>query len=200
MIEGPGTNDQGGMEPELRHGLGDAPPAALSGNDLRQIHDIHAAFVWKTLSRCGVADDDLLDASQDAFVVVHRRLADREGTSSLTTWLYGICIRVAAAYRRRAFRRRERLVEAVPDAPTANAGPDDELAIHEARALLARLLEGLPIEQRVVFVMFEMDEIPCQQIADVTGVPLGTVYSRLRAARAAVADAASEAQRKERST
>lgn len=197
MTEGPGTNEEGEMRPDLRQDAADTPHMPPHDDDLRQIHDAHASFVWKTLSRCGVGDDDLLDASQDVYVVVHRRLADREGTSSITTWLYGICLRVAASYRRRAFRRRERLVEAVPEAPATKNGPEDELAVREAGALLSALLEGLPTEQRCVFVMFEVDEVSCQEIANVTGVPLGTVYSRLRAARAAIVIAAAEAQRKE---
>ena len=63
-----------------------------------------------------------------------------------------------------------------------------------AAALLEAILSTLPIEQRAVFVMFEIDEMTCQEIADVTGSPLGTVYSRLRAARIAVNEASKRAR------
>src|SRR3954469_25405956 len=78
------------------------PTGRTSSLDLTTIHRQHGDFVWKMLQRMGVAERQLEDATQDAFLVVHRRLASFDGTASMTTWLYGICLRVAAAHRRRA--------------------------------------------------------------------------------------------------
>src|SRR5262245_65871367 len=73
----------------------------------REVYDEHFRFVWRSLRRLGVRESDVADAVQDVFVVVHRRLGDFEGRSKVTTWLYGICYRVAKDRRRVAYVRRE---------------------------------------------------------------------------------------------
>jgi len=162
-----------------------APAAARDGSatlDACNVHRAHADFVWLSLQRLGVRDDDLEDTLQEVFVVVHQRLHTFDGSSQMTTWLFGICMRVAAAYRRRAHRRREELVADVPETPSA-LGPEDALAAGQAQQQLATLLETLDLEKRAVFVMYEIEELSCEEIASVVGVPVGTVYSRLHAAR-----------------
>src|SRR5260221_5531739 len=67
-----------------------------------------APFVWRMLRRFGVRESDLPDVCQEVFVVVHRRLPDFDrGKASLRTWIYGICLRTASQYRRRAPQLRE---------------------------------------------------------------------------------------------
>src|SRR5687767_8088682 len=68
---------------------------------VRSIYEEHARFVWMTLQRLGVQPAELDDVAHDVFVVVHRRLHTFDGTSRMTTWLFGICLRLAANYRRR---------------------------------------------------------------------------------------------------
>lgn len=141
-------------------------------------------FVWRVLRRLGVPDRSVDDAVQDVFVVVHRRLADFQGRSSLRTWLYGIARRVARDQRRRDQRRGE-AVE-LP-AEVAGAAPDPRQAAEDAEALraLRGLLAALPDEQREVFVLAELEQMTAPEIAEATGAKLNTVYSRLRLARAA---------------
>jgi RNA polymerase sigma-70 factor, ECF subfamily len=157
---------------------------ASASSACTRIYQANADFVWKSLQRLGVRDPDLDDVVQEVFVVVHERLHTFDGTSKMTTWLFGICLRVASAYRRRGFRRRETCVAEVPE-PTdrASASPEQDLAAAESRKRLEVLLDELELEKRAVFVMFEIDEMPCEEIAQILGVPVGTVYSRLHAAR-----------------
>lgn len=164
--------------------------------DVAEIYAAHGSFVWKSLVRMGVRTDDLADVTQEVFVVVHRRLASREGTSSMTTWLYGICLKVAAAYRRKAFRQREQSTDVMPEPePSADAeSPETALLAKQARARLSAILDEIDVDLRAVFVMFEIDELPCHEIATMTGAPLGTVFTRLRAARAAFEQAAKRAR------
>jgi RNA polymerase sigma-70 factor (ECF subfamily) len=163
--------------------------------DLTAIHDRHAAFIWTTLARMGVRDADLEDVSQEVFVVVHQRLHTFDGSARMTTWLFGICARVASAYRRRAWRRREAPVAAVPEGRSEpDAGPEAEAIARQSRARLHALLDGLDVEKRAVFVMFELDGMSCDEIAAVAGVPVGTVYSRLHAARKLVEQVAQRAR------
>ena len=58
-------------------------------------------------------------------------------------------------------------------------------------AMTPRLLEELTPDQRIVFELFELEEMTCPAIAESLGIPLGTVYTRLRAARAALTAKAS---------
>jgi RNA polymerase sigma-70 factor (ECF subfamily) len=149
----------------------------------RRYHD----YVWLTLQRMGVRRADLHDTAHEVFLVVHRKLDRYDPEARLSAWLYGICLRVASAYRRKAYRRYERLE--VPSAanPLDNAASselaDTRTLAREREALLERLLGALDPEQRAVLVMFEIEELSCEEIAAWTGTPLGTVYSRLARAR-----------------
>jgi RNA polymerase sigma-70 factor (ECF subfamily) len=151
-----------------------------------EIHDAHADFVWRTLQRLGIPGSDLEDVLQEVFLVVHRRLHTFDRSSRLTTWLYGICMRVAAAHRRRAYFRRERATPTFDDTLADEPGRDPEsLALREeTRSRFERAVDTLSLEKRAVFVMFEIDGLSTNQIAEIIGTPVGTVYSRLSVARA----------------
>lgn len=167
--------------------------------DVAQIHELHADFVWSSLQRLGIHVADLEDALQDVFVVVHRRLATFDGSSRLSTWLFGICLRVASQYRRKAHRRRERGVvdlERMPSEGEGNA-PEAAMLAREAERRLEQVLDALEPGRRAVFVMFEVESIGCAEIAEQLGLPLGTVYSRLGAARADFAKAALKLRRQD---
>ena len=166
----------------MRSAVAEAVPAMP---DFREVYDLHFDHVWRTLRRLGVRESDLGDATQEVFVVVHRRLSDFDPTRPIWPWLVGIAHRVAAAERRRARHRRERLTEAATLARTADGGPDPEtVAVTvQRRNRVFDALDALDTDRRVVFVLHEMDGIPCPQIAEVLGVPLNTVYSRLRVAQ-----------------
>lgn len=177
LVSGPA---EGARAAEPRSAPGE--PASL---DLLAVHHQHADFVWCSLQRLGVRPPDLDDVSQEVFLVVHKRLHTFDGSSKLTTWLFGICMRVATAHRRRAWFRRETPAAELPDAGEAPASdrPDALCAAREARATLERVLDAMDLDKRAVFVMFEIDELPSEEIAGILGVPVGTVWSRLSAAR-----------------
>jgi len=164
---------------------------AAVGLSIRDIHERHADFVWRSLQRLGVRTRDLEDQLQEVFIVAHRRLDSFDGTSELTTWLFGICLRVAAAHRRRAHVRLETpTFDGEPPGAGASEDPERTALEREAREELEELLSGLDPEKRAVFVMFEVEGFSAPEIASVMGTPLGTVYSRLATARGEVAKAA----------
>jgi RNA polymerase sigma-70 factor (ECF subfamily) len=165
------------------------------------VHDEHADFVWRSLQRLGVRDADLEDALQDVFVVVHKRLATFDGSSKMTTWLFGICLRVSAAHRRRAHVRRETPTDELDERAddTASTSPEDAALRREARERVERALDALTPEKRSAFVMFEIEGVAATEIAEMLGVPVGTVYSRLSAARVEFAEAVTRLERRERS-
>jgi RNA polymerase sigma-70 factor (ECF subfamily) len=141
-------------------------------------------FVWRSLWRLGVPDGGLEDAVQDVFVVVLRRLADFEGRSAVTTWLFGIAIRVARDHRR-ASRRRGPLDPIDERLADAGADPRTQTERSEALRVLSMLLDQLDDEKRALFVMSEIEEMTVAQMAEALGANPNTVYSRLRVAREA---------------
>jgi RNA polymerase sigma-70 factor (ECF subfamily) len=161
--------------------VSDVAPAPLT---FESVYDRWFDFVWRSVRRLGVPEASVDDAVQDVFVVVHRRLADFEGRSTVKTWLFGIAMRVAKDHRRAASRRRptEPLRESLVDAPCGC--PMENAAQNEAVRLFHELLDTLDDEKRAVFVMAELEQMSAPEIAGALDVNLNTVYSRLRAARA----------------
>lgn len=149
---------------------------------VREVFDEHAGYVWRTFRHLGIPDADVEDLCQEVFVVVHRKLGEFEGRSSLKTWLYGICVRVASDFRRRAHVRNER-AQADPAEHLAAAGELRPDASAEARASLEALLSELDDDKRTVLVLYEIEGLTMKEIAEVVGCPLQTAYSRLHAAR-----------------
>lgn len=154
---------------------GDDPLAALAG-----VYRDHHAYVHRVLGRLGVPADLVDDALQDVFLVVHRRLPEFEGRSSLRTWLFAIALRIARKYRARAARRPDSL--ALPPVD-GDASPEDVADRRRALALLDGLLAELPDERREVLVLCEVEKLSAPEAALVLGLKLNTVYSRLRLAR-----------------
>lgn len=145
----------------------------------------YAPFVWRVLGRLGVQQRDLSDASQEVFIVVHRRLGDFEGRSSLRTWIYAICTRVARNFERRRRRLREHDDGNAPDLDDGTT-PHSELERKRSRQLLALALDELSQEQREVFVFYELEELNMTEIAELLACPPTTAYSRLHAARRSI--------------
>ena len=118
-------------------------------------------------------------------MIVHRRLPGFEGRSSIQTWIYGICVRVTADYRKRAHRRHECPSAEIPE-HAASANQHDDLADHQARALLDATIRTLDDDKRAVFVLFELEELAMTEVAEAVGCPLQTAYARLYAGRKVV--------------
>lgn len=153
---------------------------------VERIYELHADFAFRTLRALGVPPRDVGDAMQEVFLAVHRTLAGFEERCSMKTWLFTICRSVARDRRRRAHQRYE-----VVDGGLVNEEPDqgaDMLAHLEHRQRLAELdaiLATMDEDQRLVFVLFEIESMTGGEISEALGIPLGTAYSRLRLARSA---------------
>ena len=153
----------------------------------QQVYRAHFRLVWRTLGRLGVREADLMDVTQNVFLVVHRQLSGFEGRAELTTWLFSICRLVAKDYLRSAPIRREVVVDVRELARRAGPGdsPLQRLDTRELSRLLEAILSKMSERLRLVFVMFELEELSGEEIARLLDVPVGTVRSRLRLARAA---------------
>jgi RNA polymerase sigma-70 factor, ECF subfamily len=152
--------------------------------DLRALYLEHGGFLWRSLQRLGVRDSDLEDVLQDVLMVIHRRASSFDARrSKVTTWLFGICLRVARGHRRKAHVRREISHDSALDRAHEET-PETDLHRRDLERMLQRILDAMSVEKRATFVLFELEGMPCEQIAELMGVPLGTVHSRIHAARA----------------
>lgn len=156
------------------------PPVAMP--PFERLFAEHKSNVWRALGNLGVPEADVQDACQEVFVVVHRKLPEFRGQSSHKTWIYGICLRVAAGRRRRAHHRREMPMAEVPDV-AGGSDPESEVELRRARQRLDGILAGLAEAKREVFVLYEIEGLTVAEIAETLGCPLRTVYSRLETAR-----------------
>jgi RNA polymerase sigma-70 factor, ECF subfamily len=168
----------------------EAAPAASASEppDLEATYARSASYVWRMLQRLGVRHADLEDVCHDVFLIAHRKFSDFDGRGAVNAWLFGICLRVAANYRKRAqFRLEHDSAVLDDDGPSMRAPgsdePDQQLARRQAQARAQAILEGMDPSKRAVFVMFEVEGLSCHAIADELGIPIGTVYSRLHSAR-----------------
>lgn len=144
------------------------------------------------------------DVVQEAFVRVVQNAVDFKHEARFTTWLYTIARNLCIdQLRKRALRRHPSLDEARSgedgDGPTlgeqtadTRASVEREVTGAEIKVRIARAVETLPEEQREVFLMREVANLPFKEIAEITGVPENTVKSRMRYALERLQEALSE--------
>jgi RNA polymerase sigma-70 factor (ECF subfamily) len=151
-----------------------------------EVYAAHFDFVWLSLRRLGVPPAALDDATQDVFVVVHRKLGEFEFRSQIKTWLFGVATRVAQRQRRDSGAAPvEYRLEELPD---PSGSPHDTAARAQALQIMDQILRSMDHERRAVFIMAELEQLPIVEIAEVLGLKLNTAYSRLRLAREAFND------------
>lgn len=156
-------------------------PEPFSPPSFAAVYRAHAAFVRRSIRHLDVPDAYADDVLHDVFLVVHRRLDDFDGRTSMRAWLFGISRRVAL-HQRRGDARRTRRDRRAP-VPAAEPCPEELLAKREAARWVEAFLSELEPSQRAVFVLCDVEGLPAPEVAAATGTKLNTVYSRLRLAR-----------------
>lgn len=154
---------------------------------VRQLFRTHVDRLHRHASRIlGVDDPDVEDVVQQTFMAALDGAASFDGRSQVSTWLFGIVTRRALDAARGRWRRQRwsRLTEVV-GMGFAGGQPDRAFdAVDEATALLARLSP----EQRLVFVMHDVEGYTFAEISGLTDVGISTLHSRLKAARSKLGD------------
>jgi RNA polymerase sigma-70 factor, ECF subfamily len=154
-------------------------PAEL-GARFRALFEGEFRYVWTSLGRLGIDDRDREDLASEVFVRVHGRIADLDPARPVRPWLFAFAVRVASEHRKRAQVRNERLGDAGDAASSAVAPPH---AHPDDREVVRLALQSLDMDKRAVFVMHFLDGFSVPEIARTLEIPLGTAYTRLRAAR-----------------
>ena len=128
-------------------------------------------------------DADAADATQEALIAIATRLDRFDGRSKFTTWLHRVATNACLDELRRRRRRPVPVEEVLPrvEATSADAGVADRLDIDAA-------LAGLPEDFRVAVILRDLCDLDYAAIAEVLGLPPGTVRSRIARGRAALAD------------
>jgi RNA polymerase sigma-70 factor, ECF subfamily len=156
--------------------------------DVGAIFREHGRYVHRLLRRLGVAPAEVDDAFQEVFVVVHRKLDSFEGRGPVRAWVHGIAVRVSVRYRRRRNASPEVASGDELDAIDLRT-PAECLSAQEAREILGAILDRLDDDKRTVFVLYELEGLTMQEVAQSMNSPVQTAYSRLHAAREIVYDA-----------
>lgn len=152
--------------------------------DAAALFRAHAPFVASFLLRLGTPSADVDDLVQEVFLVAHRKGGYVPGAGQPRTWLAAIAVRTARSGHRSRGRRREASDDhALDTMASLGADPAEALDIRKSLARVQQALEGLDLEHRAAFVLYEIDGEPCDAIASSFGVPVGTIYSRLHHAR-----------------
>ncbi len=127
-------------------------------------------FVWRVLRRIGVTDTEADSAARQVFGAAAQRIGDlRKGSER--SFLFSSSLHVAARV------QRERTDQAAlsDGAPTL----EDLDEAQQSREILGVLLQQMPLELRVVFILHEIEQLSDSEIAGILGIPPGTVASRL---------------------
>ena len=140
-----------------------------------QHHSAVRAFA-KRLVGDAAATEDLV---HDVFVALPKAIARYRGDSSLRTFLIGIAVNHARHHVRAAARRRSALEKLGHEPEVRAGGPEHDARRRELARLLTRVLDELPIDQRVAFVLCEVEERTSREAAEIVGVPEATVRTRL---------------------
>jgi RNA polymerase sigma-70 factor (ECF subfamily) len=154
-------------------------------------------YLWHTLRHLGVPERELPDVTHDVFIVIYNRLHLYDPTRPLRPWLFGVAFRVTSDYLRLGRNSRETVRD---DIDPADSSPraDDLLETHEAQRVVAEALAALDLERRAVLVAHDFDGASGPAVADALGIPLKTMYYRLRTGREQFAAAVRRIQARQR--
>jgi len=142
---------------------------------------------------CGGRPEDAEDVLQDTLITLARTVSDFRGASSLSTWLYTIA-RSQCSRKRRKSRFAPKELEplhderggAALDRPDEARTPDDELAGREVGRVLEQAIDGLDPKYREILILRDVEGLTAPEVAEVLGMRLEAVKTRLHRARAQV--------------
>jgi RNA polymerase sigma-70 factor (ECF subfamily) len=156
--------------------------------DLDAVYRAHAKQVSRWVAHLAGPGLDVEDLVHEVFLVVRAQLAEFRGDARITTWLYRITERIVRDARRkervRSFLRRTRRDDVEHALTAQGPTPAEALERQQARASVYAVLDRLSDKQRTMLVLFELEGLSGEQISELTGIKLPTVWVNLHRARA----------------
>jgi RNA polymerase sigma-70 factor (ECF subfamily) len=155
-------------------------PAQFNGLVMRYANGLYR-FILKNVGHASLAED----LTQETFVDAYRQLPRFRGEAKFSTWLFGIALNKVRNYINRSPDRRQQ------NSPTCVLHPDlasdgnPTQLLEKKQTLLAlqRAIETLPIELRESLILVVMEGLSYEEVAQLLGIPVGTLKSRVHRAR-----------------
>jgi RNA polymerase sigma-70 factor (ECF subfamily) len=174
---------------------GEAASSGVAGGEARLelagLYKEHADQVMRWALRLGGPGLDAEDVVHEVFLVVRRRLPEFRGDAKISTWLYRITERVVKEQSRKQRLRRalRGLVgDYADELPPERFGPYESVQRQHAARLVYKALDGLPRNHRTVVVLYELEGHSGEEIAELMGAKLATVWVWLHRGRAKFAE------------
>jgi RNA polymerase sigma-70 factor (ECF subfamily) len=172
------------MKPRLATANDTTDASAGQVNPIDRLYERHLGQVKRWARRLAGPTADLEDLVHDIFLVALRKGFGFRGEASVDTWLFRITHNEVRAKRRRSRLRQLLLCRnqdtLVPPAPNT---PQQEMERWERHTRLYRALDRLPDSYRTTLILYEIEELPCEQVAALAETRVGTVWVRLHRGR-----------------
>jgi RNA polymerase sigma-70 factor (ECF subfamily) len=151
-----------------------------------EIYRAHAVEVTRWAAQLGGPRLDLEDVVQEVFLLVQKNLGGYRGEAQLSTWLFRITENVVKQRRRRDHRWRwlRGSTDDAPDVASPEASPAQSLETRQARELLFRALDRMNERDRTAIILFEIEDLSGEEVAERMGMKLSTLWVVLKRARA----------------
>jgi RNA polymerase sigma-70 factor (ECF subfamily) len=136
--------------------------------------------------------EDAMDLSQDAFVNAFRHIRRFDSSKNFFPWFYSILKNLCMNHLNRVRRRRERSIDEMEEEegqipiPVKTVSPEKYVVGRDLEVKLGQALRRLRPKEREIIILQHFQDFSYQEIADLLGVPIGTVMSRLYGARQAL--------------
>jgi len=145
----------------------------------REHHCAVRAFACRLLGDDSAAEDMV----QEAFLALPSAVRRFRGETSLRSFVIAVAVNHARHFVRAAARRRKNVLRLVHEPTTSSASPDERLAREQLGDALFRALDQLSLDQRVAFVLCEIEERSSQEAAEIVAAPSPTVRARVQSAK-----------------
>jgi RNA polymerase sigma-70 factor (ECF subfamily) len=166
-----------------------APPLTVE-----QIYRDYAPRIYTLARRMLGNDADAEDVTQNVLLQMIQRLSTFRGDSAFTTWLHRVTVNAALTYRRnRAIREQHRVHDPLEDftdegkhrrpVKSWRLGPEKAVLDKESERIIEQAIARLPANYRDIYVLADVEDLPNAEIADMLGLSVEAVKSRLHRAR-----------------
>ena len=142
-------------------------------------------YVLSTLGRLGAPAGEAEDLCHEVFMAAFRKRRDFDSARPIRPWLFGFAYRLMLNVKRKGSTAGSD--EALTRLSDPAQGPEELAQRRQTGTLLSKAIGGLDPDRRAVFLLHDLDGQPAPVISDALEIPLNTVYSRLRLARADLA-------------
>lgn len=155
-----------------------------------QLIRLHEKRVYALCRRMCRNEDDALEAAQDTFLALWRGIGSYRADAAFSTWLYRLASNACLDLLRREKKRAGAVSlddeEGAPELPDTAPQPQEAVERADTQNMVREALLSLPGDYRQILLLRETEQLSYAEIAEVTGLELGTVKSRISRARLAL--------------